>query len=314
MALGDEGLSFINTARDRDLGGALVAINTTGLGEVQVQWLAGTILENTRKPYGLVLQYRIGTEGSFTDIPTTEYISAGDGDVSIQEPVVLSEHLMEKEYIQLLWRYHFLSGTSGPRAQLRLDDIVIAAKPEVPVITQPTSASGINEDFTIQWTPAGRAQKYELQLAGNENFINPLTSEENITETSFMQTALDEASYYYIRVRAINEMTTGEWSEVVTLYSPATSVQINGMQKDKLSLYPNPFVQSAQLQLTLARPGNVEISLYDLSGRKATSIYQGYLPAGENIHTVEGENLPPGTYLLICRTESGTSRQKLVKK
>ncbi len=311
--LGDEGLSFINTARDRDLGGALVAINTTGLGEVQVQWLAGTLLENTRK-YGILLQYRIGTEGSFTDIPATEYISASDGDFSIQKPVVLSQQLLEKEYVQLLWRYHFLSGTSGPRAQLRLDDIVIAAKPEVPVITQPTSASGINEDFTIQWTPADRAQKYELQLADNENFINPLISEENITETSFMQTALDEATYYYIRVRAINEMTIGEWSEVVTIYSPATSVQIFGMQKDKVSVYPNPFVQSAQLQLTLARPGKVEISLYDLSGRKAASLYQGYLPSGENIHTVEGKNLPPGTYLLICRTESGTSRQKLIKK
>ena len=50
--LNDGGISFINTGRGRDLGGALLALNTAGVSEIQAKWLAGTILQNSRR-YGL---------------------------------------------------------------------------------------------------------------------------------------------------------------------------------------------------------------------------------------------------------------------
>ncbi len=39
--------------------------------------------------------------------------------------VKLSEAAMDEEYVQLLWKYYHIAGDSGPRAQLRLDDIVV---------------------------------------------------------------------------------------------------------------------------------------------------------------------------------------------
>lgn len=127
-ALGSDGISFINTGRGRDLGGALLALNTDGVQEANLRWSAGTVLRNERL-YGIRLQYRIGTEGPFEDLLLhgfrMEYVAADDGDFRGFDPVPLPAELLGKENVQLLWRYHHIEGTSGPRAELRLDDISV---------------------------------------------------------------------------------------------------------------------------------------------------------------------------------------------
>jgi hypothetical protein len=41
-------------------------------------------------------------------------------------PVNLPSALANQPYAQLRWKYYHVSGSSGPRAQLRLDDIIVA--------------------------------------------------------------------------------------------------------------------------------------------------------------------------------------------
>lgn len=126
--LGEEGISFINTGRARDLGGALVSVNTGGLIGVEASWLCGTILQNSRV-YGINLQYRIGAEGDFVNIPDdsgeTSYVTTVNGHINSVSGVRLPDEVLDQPYVQLLWRYHHISGTSGPRAELRLDDILL---------------------------------------------------------------------------------------------------------------------------------------------------------------------------------------------
>jgi hypothetical protein len=127
--LWDNGISFINTGRDRDLGGALAAVDTIGLDSANVSWLAGTMLANQR-PYAIRLQYRIGHSGPFSDVLVeglpVEYIAQTDYHTQTFGPITLPAELMNEPYVQLLWRYYHLSGTLGTRAQLRLDDIRIS--------------------------------------------------------------------------------------------------------------------------------------------------------------------------------------------
>jgi hypothetical protein len=137
--LSNNGISFINTGRGRDLGGLLLAVNTMEAEEIQVEWLNETLLRNSRE-YGLKLQFRIGHSGPFYDVEGTEYVAGSDGHSSKTGPVYLPEQLLNREYVQLLWRYHHLSGTSGPRAQLRLDNILVQAK------TSPVNAIDLAEN------------------------------------------------------------------------------------------------------------------------------------------------------------------------
>ena len=221
--LGENGLSFINTGRGRDLGGFLLALNTTGLFEIKAEWLTGTILGNSRE-YGMKLQYRTDLSEPFSDIEETGYIAENDGNNSKIGPVVLPGEILNREYVQLLWRYHYLSGTSGPRAQLRLDDILVQAK------TSPVNAI----DFT-----------------GNANYVE---------------------------------------------------------------VFPNPFRKNIKIKLNLNRTEEAEIALYDLSGRKILVIFKGKAISGESSHIVNGNHLTPGTYILLCRTESEIFRHKIVKQ
>ncbi len=134
--LGDNGISFINTGRDRDLGGLLIALKTNHSAGVELKWTAGTILKNERI-YGIRVQYRVGIEGPFQDLtdvngePTEVYIAGENGTIKNFVPVTLPQQLWQQDNLQLLFRYYHISGTSGARPQLRLDDIVIDYKVNV---------------------------------------------------------------------------------------------------------------------------------------------------------------------------------------
>jgi autotransporter-associated beta strand protein len=127
--LGEDGIAFINTGRGRDVGAAVVALDTTGASGLRVSFTAGTVLPNNRI-YGLRLQSRIGLDGSWEDVPDesdtpVEYIrnaTAGHAESFLSIP--LPESLEDEPLVFLRWFYYFISG-SGSRAQLRLDDIVI---------------------------------------------------------------------------------------------------------------------------------------------------------------------------------------------
>lgn len=135
--LGQNGVAFINTGRGRDLGGALLALDTSGLSSARVQFTAGTVAPNTRV-YGIRLQYRVGPDGPFIDLPggggaPVEYVRhASAGHEAIIGPVSLPAAALGQPYVQLLWRYHLVSGSSGARAQLRLDDILVGPDATAP--------------------------------------------------------------------------------------------------------------------------------------------------------------------------------------
>lgn len=135
--LGEAGIAFINTGQDRDLGGALLAVDTRWLDEsAEIDWLAGTVTPNSRI-YAIRLQYRVGTDGPFIDVldahtNVIEYVRNDLAGHAVSMPTAtLPTAALDQPYVQLLWRYYRISGTSGPRAELRLDDILVEGQPAV---------------------------------------------------------------------------------------------------------------------------------------------------------------------------------------
>jgi hypothetical protein len=132
--LGDDGFSFINTGRNRDLGAALLNLNTQVGGNIFVNFTAGTLRANSRA-YHMRLQYKIGLEGAWTDVldadgNVVEYRrSENSGDEQDFEQIKLPEEALGHDNLFLLWKYYFtgqqLDMGSGARDMLRLDDILI---------------------------------------------------------------------------------------------------------------------------------------------------------------------------------------------
>ena len=79
-----------------------------------------------------------------------------------------------------------------------------------------------------------------------------------------------------------------------------------------LSAYPNPFNPATTLSYVLPEAGHVTLSIYDVNGREAAKLAEGFVPAGEHSMTFDGGGLPSGMY--FARLEAGdfTQTQKLL--
>lgn len=154
IGAGDDGVAFVNTSNPQTqndfVTGALLALDTTGVSNVEVGWTAGTMVANSRV-YGLRLQWRVGATGAFADVLTPggapmEYVrNPTDGHTAVLAPVPLPAQAGGQPLVQLRWRYYSIPqpNDSGPRAQLRLDDIrVTAARVEPSVEVAVTMQGG----------------------------------------------------------------------------------------------------------------------------------------------------------------------------
>lgn len=73
--------------------------------------------------------------------------------------------------------------------------------------------------------------------------------------------------------------------------------------------FPNPFNPSTSIGFLLANPAGIELSVFDLIGRKVTTLAEGSYPAGAHRVTFDARGMPSGTYLcrLMIRDAKSTS-------
>jgi hypothetical protein len=70
--------------------------------------------------------------------------------------------------------------------------------------------------------------------------------------------------------------------------------------------YPNPFVSTTQVEFFLAREEHVDLSVYDVRGRRVSTLENGPVPAGRHGkiwsgRSDQGAKLPSGTYFVSLR-------------
>jgi hypothetical protein len=79
-----------------------------------------------------------------------------------------------------------------------------------------------------------------------------------------------------------------------------------------LSAYPNPFNPTATIRYSLPAASQVSLQIYDLSGRLAASLVNGWRDAGNHEVTFDGSGLASGVYLAKLSAGDVTSTQKLM--
>ena len=67
--------------------------------------------------------------------------------------------------------------------------------------------------------------------------------------------------------------------------------------------YPNPFNPSTQIKFGLPKAGNVKIEVFNILGKKVSTLYDGYKPAGYHTLDFDGKNIASGVY--FYRIEAG---------
>ncbi|MBU0518044.1 T9SS type A sorting domain-containing protein, partial [bacterium] len=82
-----------------------------------------------------------------------------------------------------------------------------------------------------------------------------------------------------------------------------------------ISAYPNPFNPTTAISIQLSAFSKVNLSVYDISGKKVAVLMDGYRAAGMHEVTFDGSTLSSGVYLakLTAEDVSAVSKMMLVK-
>ncbi len=75
--------------------------------------------------------------------------------------------------------------------------------------------------------------------------------------------------------------------------------------------YPNPAHGQTVIKFSLAKGYDVNIKLFDLSGREIATLYQGSTSAGVHEITADVSHLTPGMYIYTIETPQGHITNKL---
>lgn len=75
---------------------------------------------------------------------------------------------------------------------------------------------------------------------------------------------------------------------------------------------PNPANPQATVQYELYEAAHVKLDLYDVTGRKISTLVDGFVGAGTYAHTVTADNLATGVYFAVLRIGAYQQTEKLV--
>lgn len=78
------------------------------------------------------------------------------------------------------------------------------------------------------------------------------------------------------------------------------SMGVNNLGEDSITLYPNPVDDYLNLALTKS-PGNLNLNIYDLLGKK---VYSSNLLDNQNQYKIDLRELPEGQYVLILKEDN----------
>ena len=87
---------------------------------------------------------------------------------------------------------------------------------------------------------------------------------------------------------------------------------VNGDGINSVRFYPNPAVDNATMQLTLATDGQAQLRIYDLSGRLVLDRNLGHMSAGSSERTIDCTGLMPGMYLVNVVVGNTKASSKLI--
>ncbi len=93
----------------------------------------------------------------------------------------------------------------------------------------------------------------------------------------------------------IADMGAYYYDQTVSVEKAGYGIQDSGFG---MEAFPNPFNSTAKITFTLPYSTNVEVSVYDLLGRKVMEVFRGDKAAGVHTMQIEGENFASGIYFV----------------
>lgn len=210
---------------------------------------------------------------------------------------VLSHHFVDS-YVADNSIYVLSNSRGVPKQLFKSHDSGNSWQAVVLPVNDYTSVSGINEDTVFITGNEGVLLKtidgfksWNKTIIDSDVRINDLLFTENGTGYLVTDQRIYKNSRYTITTR-IAEEEPG-------LVNKATLKQN----------YPNPFNPTTNIQFELQRASAVQLTIYNLIGRKIDVLYDGFKSTGSHTITFDASDLSGGIYIYELKTDSFAERK-----
>ncbi|MDD5571358.1 MAG: T9SS type A sorting domain-containing protein [Bacteroidales bacterium] len=148
---------------------------------------------------------------------------------------------------------------------------------------------------------------------GYANYNDNITTAMQKFKHSFVASSNDDV---YLAFMLGNIGLAEVWFDSVSVVevAPVSTeiIESSGCGINSLSIFPNPFSKSVFINYNLAKPGELELSIYDLTGQKISTLIKENQTAGK--HSIEWNPADIAEGIYFCEFTSGnyTQRKKIV--
>lgn len=183
--------------------------------------------------------------------------------------------------------------------------------------------SGVSINPLLNWNAIDTIDYYALEIDTDTTFtsidyewhqLNYISSSSNNTDTEWSLNNLVHGQTYFWKV-------TGSLNGVDTTVSDTWSFKVDSTtlgittitdQLFKVTAYPNPSRDVVYLNVKSNSNETVEIVMYDVTGNRVKTIFNGELIESETLFTVSRGNLTNGIYLIQTISKNGMDTQRFV--
>ncbi|MBX2821788.1 MAG: T9SS type A sorting domain-containing protein [Rhodothermaceae bacterium] len=237
-----------------------------------------------------------------------------------------------------------LFASSNKQRVVRLPDEMVRSGEEVTLVVEleaegDENALGFSLDFDPAYLTYSAASMNDSILyyindhkvdSGRIGFIMALPAGETFTEgtqqflnirfTAQQLEATDSTTITFTDNPIIRETSGATANVLASSFIGGTVTIVTGVatldipNADGFNLhqnYPNPFNSSTTIEYSLATPGHVVLSVFNLLGQETETLIDTYQQAGSHTTTWSSEGLESGIYFYQLKTESFTATRKL---
>ena len=187
-----------------------------------------------------------------------------------------------------------------------LDDVIVGS------FSGPLDLT-VNNQLQFQVYDSDAKSVIELSLqngAGNDIMtLKDSTGSSNTWETmvydfSAISAATDVEQFVILYKRGTASFATVYFDNFEAVEPDPIGISENNENTLGMEIYPNPTQGLTNLRYELDRPGQVTLSVHDITGREMIQLNQNNQSAGQQQMTFDASQLPAGVFLVTLQTEN----------
>jgi hypothetical protein len=263
---------------------------------------------NFGQTYLFIVKYSLNTAATNDDVVTLYVYESGIPATEPGSPLVTVGPVGDgvTDGLTSVGSVAVRQGTNTPSGLI--DGITTATSWEaltIPVEFTSFSATGFENSVRLSWSTATETNNNGFNVerksvSGNwENiaFVKGNGTTTSKSNYSYTDQNLNGVKFSY-RLKQVD--FDGSFS-----YSKVVEIDLNKVFTYTLNQnYPNPFNPTTTINFSLAKAGNVKLTVYNLLGQEVKSLFNGVMEAGNHTVPFDASNLNSGVYLY--KIESGS--------